>query len=647
MHLRIVCILWWAILAWPGATWALLLEPTTGLHAPLSMAGRIAARCVADATESIDAVAAPARANEFIALPGMLLKGYTQDTCWLRFELQRAAGAPADWLLEVGMPYLDDLTLFMPTPAADAPGRFRSLQLGDRFPYAERPIPHRLFVFPMHLPDEAPQTVYLRIRTSSSMLVETLNVWQYPGLIGATQTESAVYWLVFGIIALGALSNLVFWLWLRDGIYRSYTIYLVALLLLNFGNSGIATQWLWPQQPLVADRAIGVMAASIFLIGLFFFNQVLGLRESFPRLGRGIPVVMVYYALCAVAAAAGYYAAVAPLLQLVALTVTVGITVAGPWLLWRGKQHLRLYVLAFMTQLLIAIAALARNLGWWPVAIPIDHFIQGATAIHVVLLNFALAERVRRVQQDKTAMTQLAARLESEQLALNQQKEFMSMVAHEFRTPLTVIDTSAQRIASQSQENSGKNIERCANIRSAVGRLTRLMDEFLTADRMEGQIRRFAPIPCRVAAIVDAVLAEFPPQCIAVEYHDMPDMLSGDPALLRIALANLVSNALRFTPTGRPVRFAITGRENGGVSFSVADDGPGISADEQPRLFEKYFRGRNSQTQPGAGLGLFLVEQVAKLHNGTVSVASTPGSETRFTLTIPSLSEKAREYRLS
>ena len=67
---------------------------------------------------------------------------------------------------------------------------------------------------------------------------------------------------------------------------------------------------------------------------------------------------------------------------------------------------------------------------------------------------------------------------------------------------------------------------------------------------------------------------------------------------------------------------------------SVANDGPSIPADEQHRLFEKYFRGRSSQTQPGTGLGLFLVAQVAQLHGGTKGLVSIPGGETCFTLTI-------------
>ncbi len=68
----------------------------------------------------------------------------------------------------------------------------------------------------------------MRIQTSSTMLVETLNLWQGRGLFAATQLETVIYGLVFGLIALGVLSNLVFWLWLRECVYRSYTISVVS-----------------------------------------------------------------------------------------------------------------------------------------------------------------------------------------------------------------------------------------------------------------------------------------------------------------------------------------------------------------------------------------------------------------------------------
>lgn len=634
MWQRLFCIFLWTILAWPLTASALVLDKAAGLRDPLKLAGHIAARCVMDEGESIEDVAKPSRAAEFVALPELLVKGYTQQTCWLRFTLQRPADARTDWLLEVGVPYLDDVTLFLPSQPGEK-GNFQILQMGDLLPYSERPIPHRLFIFPIHLSDLQATNAYLRIRTSSSMLVETLNLWQYTGLLAATQHEAALYWLVFGLITLGLLSNLVLWLWLREGIYRTYTFYLFALLVMNLTFSGFLTQWLWEQRPIVADRAVGVTASLTFFIGLVFFDNILGLKRSFPRIRWIIPVTLGIYALGILAAAAGHYSAVAPVIQLVALVATIGITLAGPWLLWIGQKHLWIYVLAFSTQLLIAIATFSRNLGLWPLEITIDHFTLGATTLHVVLLNFALVERVRQVQREKLALEKTAAHLESKQIALDQQQEFIAMVAHEFRTPLAIIDTTAQRIAGQLASVSEKDLERCSNIRNAVYRLTALMDEFLTPDRMARKIRPLSPESCSLDKLVETLLAEFPHQPIDIHWCSAHQSIVCDRQLLGIALANLVKNALRFSPVDRRVVISIDAQRKHDVVFCVSDEGPGIPPDEREKLFQKYFRGRAGQSQPGAGLGLFLVDMIAKAHGGSITVESEPGTGSHFKLTVP------------
>ena len=340
----------------------------------------------------------------------------------------------------------------------------------------------------MHLPDEVPRTAYLRVHTESTMLAEMVNLWQPPGLLAATAQDAALHGLLLGMIALGALSYIVFWLWLREGVYRLYAFYLAALLLLNLVNSGYAAPILWPESPLVGDRAVGLLICLAMLAGLIFFDDAIGLRRHFPLLRRVIPVALLIYASGLAAAPFGYYPLFAPWVQLTALAMSLVIMATGPLLLRRGLQQLRLYVLAFAALLVVVVLALTRNLGFWPLALPINPFILGASALHVVLLNFALAERVRQTQRERLALEAAATRLEAEEQALGQQREFMSMVAHEFRTPLSIIDTSAQRIAGDAAADAAKTSERCGNIRAAVRRLTDLMD------------RAFRTTNCRVCS---------------------------------------------------------------------------------------------------------------------------------------------------
>lgn len=619
----------------PASAQALLLEPMAGIDAPARLIGELATHCVAEPAGPAEHAASPPQDADFKPLTTFLQRGYTSEICWLRFDLQRIRGAPAAWLLEVGIPILDSVVLYIPDPSMSSATGFTEIRMGDRLPYAEWPVPHRNFVFPLQLPEDEPVRLYLRIKTTSTLMVDTVNVWQYPGLLSQAQRDGALFWGVCGFITFVALLNLVFWFWLRERVYGLYAFYLTTLFLLTQSTGGLLAQWLLPNQALAADRMMGVAISMTYLAGLLLFDEIFGLRRQFRHFRRLFPVLATVYCLTATAAAFGHYEKMVNIQQVVALMMVAGVMLAGPWLIWQGVPNLRLYTLAFSTQLIMAVAIVGRNLGLWASTMPLDDILLATTAVHVVLLNFILANRVRRTEQQRMEVEKSAAILESEQLALDQQREFMSMVAHEFRTPLAIIDASAQRMAMNLDNTGDKLLERCSNIRTAVKRLTALMDEFLTIDRMEGHIRPFASRACHIDEVINTVTREFPSERIEIRRPPgLPEKLTCDPALLHIALCNLLKNALRFSPPDGRIILSIAKNQNG-LAFSVADSGPGIPEDELPKLFQKYFRGRNSQSQPGAGLGLFLVDQISRLHNGSISVRSDPQRGSCFVLRIP------------
>jgi signal transduction histidine kinase len=110
--------------------------------------------------------------------------------------------------------------------------------------------------------------------------------------------------------------------------------------------------------------------------------------------------------------------------------------------------------------------------------------------------------------------------------------------------------------------------------------------------------------------------------------------LPADRTRLRQALANLVDNALKYTPRGGRVRLSAR-PEGPSVVFECADDGPGISADDLPRIWDRLYRGDRSRSERGLGLGLSLVRAIARAHGGDASVESSPGQGSAFRLRLP------------
>ena len=160
------------------------------------------------------------------------------------------------------------------------------------------------------------------------------------------------------------------------------------------------------------------------------------------------------------------------------------------------------------------------------------------------------------------------------------------------------------------------------------------MDEFLTLDRLGGDLRArisiFSP-----EELLRSIINEFPKQRMETRYVDLPAEIHGDSELLRIAIRNLIENALRYAPPDTVVKVLAQGTGEGGVQIAVEDAGAGIASDEIPKLFQKYFRGRAAQSKPGAGLGLYLVERIARLHGGSVRVENEPGMGCRFVFVLP------------
>ena len=110
--------------------------------------------------------------------------------------------------------------------------------------------------------------------------------------------------------------------------------------------------------------------------------------------------------------------------------------------------------------------------------------------------------------------------------------------------------------------------------------------------------------------------------------------IRGDRERLRQVLANLVENAVKYSPSGEPVEVSAAAL-NGNVVVTVRDRGPGIASDDQSLIFEKFGRARSGKTLPGTGLGLFIARSIAEAHGGTLDVRSAPTEGATFTLVLP------------
>jgi PAS domain S-box-containing protein len=233
----------------------------------------------------------------------------------------------------------------------------------------------------------------------------------------------------------------------------------------------------------------------------------------------------------------------------------------------------------------------------------------------------------------------LSARREQEA----EQRRFVSMLNHEFRTPLSTIDGAVQRLESTGADADPPTRERYRRIAGAVERLIGMLDEYLSPERIEqiGAKRPADSIDPRQLLGDAAALVRAAGRAVSLELGDLPASLRCEPQGVRLALKVLVDNALQYGPFDAPI--ALSGRRaDGGVELLVRDQGQGVPADELVQIFAKSWRGSNAGTRPGSGLGLYLARSVIEVHGGVLGVRNPAltGAEFRIWLPVRELTGK-------
>jgi PAS domain S-box-containing protein len=249
----------------------------------------------------------------------------------------------------------------------------------------------------------------------------------------------------------------------------------------------------------------------------------------------------------------------------------------------------------------------------------------------------ALMITLDQLEQSKAELTNALA---TEQQLGELKSRFVAMASHEFRTPLTVLQTSAtlleKYIGNDQQANRQKHLD---HIRASVNQLNDILEEFLSVGMIEAGKVVPHPVAVDVAQLVNEILADLQPmlkpgQRIDNQLRNLPGHAWLDPSLLRKILLNLLTNAIKYSGAGSVV--SISGNlANGQLTLTVQDRGVGIPPGEQGQLFERFFRARNVANIAGTGLGLHIVGRYVALMGGTVSLQSVLDEGTTVTLTLP------------
>ncbi|OFA04972.1 phytochrome-like protein cph2 [Duganella sp. HH101] len=365
-----------------------------------------------------DVLAAGARFQASGQADEALSFGYTRSAYWLRLDLRNPGAAPLQRMLEISNARLSSITLY--TLGAD--GRYRALHTGSAQPYATRPYHNRYFVFPLELAAHSQQVVYLRIASNGAKLIPA-RLWSPEAYLAYEGQDYLLQGVYFGMALAMMLFNLVLFATLGDRLYLMYVAFVGCVALGLAGQNGLAHEWLWPGAqgawPNLAASILFSLSAALLLV---FMRSMLGTRTLVPRLDKVLLALLAFFVLSPVAMVVFY--------TYVARPITTIWSVASPLIMivslvcaYKRSRSAYYFSGAFFVLLIGNMSSSLAAMALLPHNLLTNHGSQIGSACEMMLLAFALADRVHVMRREKAEARRAAYEAQSSLIASLQSSE--------------------------------------------------------------------------------------------------------------------------------------------------------------------------------------------------------------------------------
>ena len=597
--------------------------PEPSYSAPVSLEGRLEHFADASGALPFEAVSqADFVRSHFVRLPEFRSLGYGTDSHWFHVELGPEDSDPAHRVLTIGSPELEALDVWVQRQD----GSFEAHALGYHRTYEGRPLT-RLSVLPL---DTFPgMHIYFRVRTTNAISVYAELLPAEAFTSGETRANF-FHGLYFGILLIAVALYAILGARLRDAVMAAYAGYVASQLLFHLGATGYLPVLLAGRSAWLMDALprIGWLGAAAFIV--LMWDRLIQLKATHPRIHRlylftvALNLVLLFFALqpSLVTSTVLLVVKSANYLNVLNFVIAMGLLVQS----WRRDRRAEwmIYLIAFVIPALGALVNTMTNQGLLPWNAETAHFYQIAALVHVLVMSYGLAMRLRQLQQDKAAAEQEIAIVTQR---AQQQRHFVAMLSHEFGNPLAAIDRAAQMLQLNLQLHAPhmppKDAQRLTLIRGNAATLSGFVERFLMTEALDNGALSLSRTPCRIRQMLEDTIRQQPAD-LRSRIH-LKECSEGtfevDSTLIGVAIGNLLTNALRYSPPDSPVEIAAI-RDDTGLRIRVADHGPGLDADELDKLGAPYFRGAAALGKKGSGLGYHFTRRIVEAHAGTLAARS-------------------------
>lgn len=578
-----------------------------------------------------------------------LSKGYVRPTYWLYWNFPETLFTEQSQLLQITPNFLDEVSIYY-RPAGDPNAFWVLREAGDTSLGLRGDLDYRFPVF------QLPQTTFpyhgyefaVRIKTTSTVIFEA-SLWNASEFVEYTTKQTNYLSFYFGLTFLSTFLAVILAVTMRTRLLWSVVGFSSVYILIAC-IQGYVT-WLFPNLKFPLQHYLTSITSIISYSFLIWVStESLDLKKHLPKIYKLMLTIMLLIFLQLLFVPLGLYGSAFELLGSLYL-ITAVIFFFSFFYVWHQEKYSALTFLFGISPLICFMASflsLTILFGWIEYDRRVYLVWQYAPIVNTVLVTvLAMLRRFeeKRLKQDHQQMTR---ELQIEKEAGFHQRQFMGMVSHEFRTPLSVISMTLQNLYLLEPNNQAIS-QRYQRIQRATDRLVQLTDNCLADSRISAKALHLEKEKTNWGHLLEeaSALASFSERhhleiTDAGQATDFNKLtlykLTCDKALLHIALANLVDNAIKHTPAGN-IHIDLSQTKDR-YKVTITDQGKGIAAEMVDHLFERYQHKKSSTQDPDVevksyGLGLYVAHEIIEAHQGTLKLIKNTAKGCVFQIELP------------
>lgn len=402
-------------------------------------------------TTTIDDILSPSQEIKFGPLPnGKFNLGYRPEAHWFKLHVANDESRAIKQLLEFNFPLLDELNVYL---VHDSSKRILAqYDAGDLTPFSSRDYQHPNFIFPVTFPARTDVTLYFRILSKGSMTAGA-TLWQ-PDIFPERSRLEYFYLALYLGLLIGLLSyNFLLYLSLRDVSYLYYVLFANSLFFAIGSYSGLWFELLWPLSPYWHNLSVPISFSFVGIFAILFSKSFLQTHHTVPRLDKAFSFIMVAFIALLISSPIVSISYSAPALSVLAVTLAGIVMAIGIKLSLKGNRTAVIYLISWLFFILGVLVLSARNFGLIPNTALTQYSLFIGSALEMLLLSFALAQRIEQVQKHSQHLITANSELKDQESSLRQLAHYDALTGLSNRT---LIMEKFSLLLAHSKRNSTK-----------------------------------------------------------------------------------------------------------------------------------------------------------------------------------------------